>query len=294
MTLETKNVLKKVKKIEIKTKQLVEGLLQGAYHSIFKGRGIEFSEVREYVPGDDIRTIDWNVTARMNQPFVKEFIEERDLNVVILFDVSGSSEFGSEKVKKYAAVELAASLMFAAMHNNDKVGMVLFTDKVEKFLPLRKGRRHTLRLIREMITHKPESRMTDLKVGLEFVSKVVKKKSIMFVISDFLSEGYEKQLRMLRNKHDVIAINMQDLREDEIPDIGYIQLEDDETGEQILVDTSDPEFQKNYSALVSESKKGFIDGLKKLKIDTIDLKSHEPFEVPLKRFFALRSRRVVR
>jgi uncharacterized protein (DUF58 family) len=293
--METKQVLKKVKKIEIKTKQLVEGLLQGAYHSVFKGRGIEFSEVREYVPGDDIRTIDWNVTARMNAPYVKEFIEERDLTALILFDVSGSSEFGSEKAKKWAAVELAASLMFAAMHNNDKVGLVLFTDKVEKFLPPRKGKRHTLKLIREMITHKPESRMTDLRQSMEFVSKVVKKKSIIFIISDFFSEAeYGKQLKMLRNKHDVIAVNLNDLREQEIPDIGYIQLEDEETGEQILVDTSDAEFQQNYSQLMSDHNDTLLSMFKRMRIDSIDLKSHEPFEIPLKRFFAMRSRKVVR
>ncbi|MBW2964488.1 DUF58 domain-containing protein [Candidatus Woesearchaeota archaeon] len=294
--METKQVLKKVRKIEIKTRQLVEGLLQGAYHSIFKGRGIEFSEVREYVPGDDVRTIDWNVTARMNTPYVKEFIEERDLTAMILFDVSGSSEFGSEKAKKWAAVELAASLMFAAMHNNDRVGLVLFTDKVERFIPPRKGRKHVLRLIREMITHEPQSRMTDIKTSIEFVSKVMKKKSIVFVISDFFSEGdYSKQLRMLKNKHDVIAVNLNDLRETEIPtDIGYIQLEDEETGEQILVDTSDPEFQQNYSQLIGEHNGALQQMFKRLKIDSIDLKSHEPFEIPLKRFFAMRTKKVIR
>lgn len=291
---ETKQVLRKVRKIEIKTKRLVDGLLQGAYHSIFKGRGIEFSEVREYCPGDDIRTIDWNVTARMNAPYVKEFIEERDLTVLILFDVSGSSEFGSEKAKKWAAVELSASLMFAAMRNNDKVGLVLFTDKVEKFIPPRKGKRHTLKLIRDMITYEPTSRMTDIKKSLEYVSKVTKKKSIMFVISDFFAEGFDKQLKMLRNKHDVIAVNLSDLREHEIPDVGYIQLEDEETGEQILVDTSDPEFQQNYARLRDDHNKLLKDRLKRLRIDTIDLKSHEPFEIPLKKFFAMRSRMVVR
>lgn len=293
--METKEVLRKVRKIEIKTKKLVDGLLQGAYHSIFKGRGIEFSDVREYFPGDDIRAIDWNVTARMNHPYIKEFIEERDLTVMILFDSSGSSEFGSEKAKKWAAVELAASLMFAAMHNNDRVGLVLFTDKVERFVPPRKGKRHTLKLIREMITYRPESRLTDIRKSLEFVSKVIKKRSIVFIISDFFSEaGYAKQLKVLQKRHDIIAVNLNDLREHEIPDIGYIHLEDEETGEQVLVDTSDPSFQQNYSRLISEHNDRLKETFKMMKIDSIDLKSHEPFEIPLKRFFALRSRKVVR
>ncbi len=293
--METKQVLKKVKKIEIKTKRLVDGLLQGAYHSIFKGRGIEFSDVREYLPGDDIRTIDWNVTARMNQPYVKEFIEERDLTAMILLDISGSSEFGSEKAKKWAAAELAASLMFAAMRNNDRVGLALFTNKVEKFLPPRKGRRHVMKLIREMITHKPQNKMTDIGKSIEYVSKIMKKRSIIFLISDFMNEeNYKRQLKMLKNRHDVIAVNLNDLREHEIPDIGYIQLEDEETGEQIMVDTSDPSFQKEYSRLTAEHNDQLIQTFKKMKIDSINIKSHEPFEIPLKKFFALRSRKVVR
>lgn len=292
--MQTQQVLRKVRKIEIKTKRLVEGLLQGAYHSIFKGRGIEFSEVREYVPGDDVRTIDWNVTARLNSPYVKEFIEERDLTVMILFDISGSNEFGSEKEKKEAATELAASLMFAAMRNNDKSGLVLFTDAVERFIPPRKGKRHTLHLIREMITYSPQSKLTDLAKALEFTSKVIKKRSIIFIISDFMSEGYEKQLKMLRNRHDCIAVNMSDLREHDIPDIGYIQLEDEETGEQVLVDTSDPEFRENYSRIINEHESSIKKSFKRLRIDAINIRSHEPFEVPLKKFFAMRTKRMVR
>lgn len=293
--METKQVLKKVRKLEIKTRRLVDGLLQGAYHSIFKGRGIEFSDVREYMQGDDIRTIDWNVTARMNQPYVKEFIEERDLTVMILLDVSGSHEFGSEKSKKWAAAELAASLMFAAMHNNDQVGLALFTDKVEKFIPPRKGKRHVMKLIRDMISHKPESRLTDIGSSIRYVSRIIKKRSIIFIISDFMSEDdYHKPLKMMQNRHDVIAVNLNDLREHEMPDIGYIQLEDEETGEQLMVDTSDPQFREEYSRLTSEHDARLKESFKKMKIDSIDLKSHEPFEVPLKRFFAMRSRKMVR
>jgi uncharacterized protein (DUF58 family) len=290
----TKEILKKVKKIEIKTKHLVDGLLQGAYHSVFKGQGIEFSEVREYVPGDDIRSIDWNVTARMHQPFVKEFIEERDLTVYIVLDVSASNEFGSEKSKKEAAIELSASLMFAALRNNDRVGLCMFTSGVEKYIPPRKGKFHILRLIREMIEFVPSVKTTSLIPSLTFLSRVVKKRSIVFLISDFFTdENFHKQLKLLKNKHDVIAVNINDIREAEIPDVGYIELEDEETGEQMLLDTSDKEFREGYVKLIQDKNKELSDKFKRLKIDLVQLKSDEPFEVPLKRFFRLREKRMV-
>ena len=292
---ETKQILKKIKKIEIKTKHLVDGLLQGAYHSIFKGRGIEFSEVREYIPGDDIRTIDWNVTARMNTPFVKEFIEERDLTIYIVLDVSASNDFGSVKSKKETAIELSASLMFAALRNNDQVGLCLFTKEVEKFIAPRKGRKHTLKLIRDMIEFTPKHRTTDLISTLIFLSKVIKKRSILFIISDFFTENnFEKQFKILKNKHDVIAININDIRESTIPDVGYIELEDEETGEQILLDTSDEEFRNSYTQLIKEKNEELNNKLRKLKIDLVQLKSDEPFEIPLKKFFRIRERRMVR
>ncbi|MCK5283615.1 MAG: DUF58 domain-containing protein [Nanoarchaeota archaeon] len=292
---QTKEIIKKVKKIEIKTKHLVDGLLQGAYHSVFRGRGIEFSEVREYVPGDDIRAIDWNVTARMNHPFIKEFIEERDLTVYILFDISASNEFGSMKSKKESAIELSASLMFAALRNNDRIGLCLFTDSVERFIPPRKGRKHVLLLIREMINYNAQNKSTDLANALRFLSKVAKKRSVVFIISDFFTdEGFLKTARVLRNRHDIIAINMNDIREWEIPDVGCIELEDEETGEQMLVDTSDEEFRKCYSGLIDERNSRLSDAMKRLKIDLIQLKSDEPFEIPLKKFFAMRERRMVR
>ncbi|MFH2028634.1 MAG: DUF58 domain-containing protein [Nanoarchaeota archaeon] len=290
--METQQVLKQVRKIELKTKNLVDGLLQGAYHSVFKGRGIEFSEVREYMPGDDIRTIDWNVTARMNHPFVKEFIEERDLTVYLLMDVSASNEFGSSKSKKEASIELAASLMFAALRNNDKTGLCMFTDGVEKFIPARKGKRHTLRLIGEMINFNPKNKTTDIKSALEFLSKIIKKRSIIFLITDFFADtGFYKPLKILKKKHDVIAINLNDVREAAIPDVGLIELEDEETGEQVLVDTSDPEFRDNYVKLVDERNTLLNHMLRRLKMDIIQLKSDEPYEIPLRRFFKLRQRR---
>jgi uncharacterized protein (DUF58 family) len=291
----TREILKKVKKIEIKTKHLVDGLLQGAYHSIFKGRGIEFSEVREYIPGDDIRTIDWNVTARMHQPFVKEFIEERDLTFYIVLDVSASNEFGSMKEKKETGIELAASLMFAALRNNDRVGLCLFTNEVEKYVPPRKGKTHILKLIREMIEFIPKNKTTDLSSALLFLSRIIRKRSIIFIISDFFTEqGYEKQLRIMKNKHDIITVNINDEREEEIPNIGYIELEDEETGEQLLLDTSNAEFRENYVRLIKEQNRMLISNLKKLKIDMVQLQNHEPFEIPLRRFFRLRERRLVR
>ncbi len=291
---DTKAILKEVRKIEIKTSHLAEGLLQGAYHSVFKGRGIEFSDIREYVPGDDIRAIDWKVTARMNSPFIKEFIEERDLSVYIVLDVSASNEFGNTKSKKQASIELAASLMFSALRNNDKIGLLMFTDTVENFIPPRKGRRHILKLIREAVEFQPENNATDLNPALRFMSKIAKKKSIILVISDFIADGYDKNLKLLRRKHDVIAVNMNDERESVIPDIGLIELEDEETGEQVLVDTSDHDFRRQYSKLMQARNNALKSTLSKLKIDMIELRSGEPFEIPLKRFFSIRKRRLAR
>ena len=292
--MKSKDVLKNIKKIEIKTRYLVEGLLQGAYHSVFKGRGIEFSEVREYAIGDDVRTIDWNVTARMNHPYIKEFIEERDLTIYIIFDVSGSGEFGSSKSKKESAIELCASLMFAALRNNDKVGIALFTDKVERFIYPRKGRKHVLKMIREMIYFKPENKRTDLKNTLDYMSKVIKKRSIIFIVSDFISEDFSKPLKLLKNKHDIIAINMYDIREVQLPDVGYIELEDEETGEQMLVDTSDPEFRAEYAKLADERTKELHQFMKKMKIDMIGIRSGEQFDVSLRKFFIQRLKRSAR
>ncbi len=292
--MKSKDVLKNIKKIEIKTRYLVEGLLQGAYHSVFKGRGIEFSEVREYAIGDDVRTIDWNVTARMNHPYIKEFIEERDLTIYIIFDVSGSGEFGSSKSKKESAIELCASLMFAALRNNDKVGIALFTDKVERFIYPRKGRKHVLKMIREMIYFKPENKRTDLKNTLDYMSKVIKKRSIIFIVSDFISEDFSKPLKLLKNKHDIIAINMYDIREVQLPDVGYIELEDEETGEQILVDTSDPEFRDEYAKLADERTENLRKSMKKMKIDMIGIRSGEQFDVSLRKFFIQRLKRSAR
>ncbi len=291
---ETKDILKKVKKIEIKTRKLVDGLLQGSYHSIFKGRGIEFSESREYVPGDDIRAIDWKMTSRLNHPYVKEFIEERELTAYILFDASESNEFGNIKSKKETSIELAASIMFAAIKNNDKIGLCIFTHKVEKFIPARKGKKHALKMIRELLQFTPKFRTTDISEAIRYSSKVVKRKSIIFLISDFYSQDFRKALKIIKHKHDVIGINMKEAREDDMPDVGYINLEDEETGEQILIDTSDGEFRKNYVAHVKRRNDSLDRNFKRLKIDLVSVKSDEPFERPVRRFFRLREKRMIR
>ena len=290
--METKEILKQVKKLEISTKQLVDGLITGNYHSIFKGQGIEFSEIREYRPGDDIRSIDWKVTARFNHPYIKEFIEERDLQAYFILDMSGSGSFGNNITKKRKSLEIAASLMFAALRNNDKIGVFLFTDEIEKFIPARKGKKHVLQTLSSIISFEPKSSSTNLESSLIQISKILKKRSILFIISDFFDSGnYFRPLKILRQRHDIVALKISDFREQQIPDIGLIELEDEETGEQILVNTSDPLFQKNYSQIVSKNELVLIGNLRKLKVDFIKILSDEQYAIPLKKFFKKRTRR---
>jgi uncharacterized protein (DUF58 family) len=288
---QVKEVLKRVKKLEVKTKGLVENLLSGEYHSIFKGRGIEFSEVREYVPGDDVRAIDWNVTARFNAPFVKEFIEERDLTMIIVFDLSSSNEFGFQRSKKDLGYDIAASLMFAALRNNDNVGLCLFTDRVEKFIPPGKGKKHMLKLLRDLIYYVPKNKTTNIQVALTYLNNIINRRSIIFIISDFLSPDFERPLKQLKNKHDVILVDISDVREENIPDIGYVFLEDAETGEQMLVDTSDLEFRKSYTALANRRSDDLLSRMKRVNVDMIRMKTSEPFYIPLQQFFKMRERR---
>ena len=290
---ETKEIIKKVKKIEITTKKLVEGLISGKYHSIFKGQGIDFSEIREYKAGDDTRSIDWKVTARFNHPYIKEFIEERDLQVYFAIDVSGSESFGNIVSKKRKALEVAATLMFAALRNNDPVGVFLFTDHIEKFIPARKGRKHILKLLSILVSYQPDSTKTNLNLALAHISKVVKKRSIIFIISDFHTEDFMKPLKILKNKHDIIAMKITDTREEQIPDIGLIELEDEETGEQLLVDTSDEDFRKNYFRLMKKKEESLTKNFNRLKIDIINILTDEPYEIPLKKFFKRRQKRVM-
>ena len=289
-----KNTLRQIKKIDIKTKRLVDGLISGNYHSVFKGNGIEFSEIREYKAGDDIRTIDWNVTARYNKPFVKEFIEERDLNIYFIIDLSSSGKFGQNISKIRKSIELIASLMFSAMQNNDNVGIILFTEEVEKFVPARKGKKHILKMLKTILEFKPKYKTTNMKNVLNFTSKIIKRKSTIFIVSDFYSDNFLKPLKILKQKQDIVAIKISDNIEKEIPEIGLMELEDEETGEQILVDTSDKEFQENYKRIIKEYENKLNHIFKKYKIDKIEIKTDEPYEKPLKRFFKIRKNRMVK
>ena len=288
---QTKEILKRIKKLDIKTKQLVDGIISGNYNSIFKGQGMEFSEIRDYRAGDDIRAIDWKVTARFNHPYIKEFIEERDLQVYLVIDVSGSGNFGTSISKQEKSLEIIASLMFTALQNNDGVGIFLITDNMEKFIPAKKGRKHILQLLNAITTFTPNSSKTSLKKPLEQVSKIIKRKSIVFVISDFMdTSAYQMPLKILRKHHDLIAMRIVDPREREIPDVGMIELEDNETGEQILVDTSDREFRNSYSKLIAENDSRFLTSMMKNKIDTVSLSTDQNSFTSMRKFFKKRNR----
>ena len=245
--METKELLKKVRKIEIKTRRLSNNIFGGEYHSAFKGRGMTFSEVRNYQFGDDVRAIDWNVTARYNEPFVKVFEEERELTLMLIVDISGSEFFGSDNaLKKNIITEISATLAFSALQNNDKVGLILFTDQIELYIPPKKGKTHVLRIIRELIEFKPESKKTDIGTALQFLISVIKKKSIAFILSDFISPDFEKTLRVTAKKHDVTGIRIYDKLEETIPNLGLVPMFDQETEEIRLVDTSSLELRNKY------------------------------------------------
>jgi len=244
----TKEIFKKVRKIEIKTKGLSNQIFSGHYHSSFKGKGMAFSEVREYQFGDDIRNIDWNVTARFNHPFVKIFEEERELTVMLLIDVSGSNEFGARgQLKEEQMTEIAAVLAFSAIQNNDKVGVIFFSDKMEKFIPPKKGSSHILRIIRELIDFHPESQKTDISEGLRYLTNAIKKRCTAFVISDFMDKGFDNALKIARNKHDVVALRVYDKREVELPNVGLLKVFNKETGKKMWIDTTSERVRKDYS-----------------------------------------------
>ena len=287
-----KELIKLVRQIEIRTKGLVNQVFSGEYHSVFKGRGMEFSEVREYQFGDDIRNIDWNVTARFGHPFVKIFEEERELTVILLVDLSGSQMFGSlSKTKQRVAAELSAILAFSALKNNDKVGLILFTDKVEKFVPPRKGNSHVLRIVRDVLSFEPEGNQTNLRTALEFMNGAIKKRSIVFLLSDFMDEGYEKILRVVGKKHDLIGIVLDDRRESEIPKMGLVKLTDAETNQERWIDTSSPRVQnalrKRKKQIQEKRKSLFITS----RLDSIYVQAGSNYITPLVNFFRLRERR---
>lgn len=247
--METKELLKKVRKIEIKTRRLSDHIFGGEYHSAFKGRGMTFSEVRQYQFGDDVRNIDWNVTARYNEPFIKVFEEERELTMMLMVDVSGSELFGtSNSFKKDIITEISATLAFSATKNNDKIGLILFSDQIELYIPPKKGTSHVLRIIRELIEFKPKSQKTDLSMALKFLSNVMKKKTIVFVLSDFMDEHYDRTLKIVGNKHDVTGIRVYDRREEEIPNLGMVQMLDRETGKYRWVNTNSKSLRRSYAA----------------------------------------------
>lgn len=292
VTMLTKDLLKLVRQIEIRTKGLVNQVFSGEYHSVFKGRGMEFSEVREYQFGDDIRNIDWNVTARFGHPFVKIFEEERELTVILMVDLSGSQMFGSlSKTKQRVAAELSAILAFSALKNNDKVGLILFTDKVEKFVPPRKGNKHVLRIIREVLSFEPEGNKTNLRTALEFMNGAIKKRSIVFLLSDFMDEGYEKILRIVGRKNDLIGIVLDDRRELELPKMGLIKLTDAETNQERWIDTSSQRVQnalRQRRKQIEEKRKSlFISS----RLDSVYVQTGTNYITPLVNFFRLRERR---
>lgn len=288
----TKELLKQVRQIEIRTRGIVNDVFSGEYHSVFKGRGMEFSEVREYQVGDDIRNIDWNVTARFGHPYIKIFEEERELTVMLLVDMSGSLLFGSaEKTKQRIAAELSAILAFSALKNNDKVGLILFTDRIEKFVPPRKGRSHVLRIIREVLSFAPQGNKTNLKAALEYFNHTIKKRSIAFLISDFMDDGYEKIIRIVGRKHDLIGVVLEDPREKELPKAGLIKFRDAETGEIRVIDTSNKivrdEFYTYRKYNEEKRRQLFVSS----RIDKINVNTDQSYIKPLVDFFKLRERR---
>jgi len=288
-----KEILKKVKRIEISTRGLVNEVFSGEYHSVFKGRGMEFSEVREYQIGDDIRSIDWNVSARQGHPFVKVFEEERELTVMLMVDVSASGNFGTtSQMKGEIAAELCAVLAFSAIKNNDKVGLLIFSDKIEKFIPPRKGKQHVLRVIREILYYKPEDAKTDLNIALEYLNRVVKRRSIAFIISDFLTENYEKALQIANKKHDIIAIDIIDPREVELPNVGFLELEDAETGETVLIDTSNTEIRETFFEESQEERETREKFFKSIGVDNINVYTDRSYVEPIVKFFKMRSKRM--
>ena len=278
-------LLAQIKNLQIQTKDLVEGIESGAYNSKFKGGGIEFSEVREYVPGDDVKRIDWNVSARHNSLFVKEFVEENELNIYLILDLSASNNFGFMKSKLELSFEVAASLMFLALKNNDKLGLGIFTDKLEKFIPSKKGKAQLLRIIKELIEYKPKSKKTDIMKSLSTLNNKLKRKSVIYIISDFISDSYDRPLKFLKLHHQVILINISDIREREIPKIGYANLEDVETGEQILINTSNKNFQKQYKKIMDEKIKHNQKNMNRIGVDMINLSNEESFDITINRYF---------
>jgi len=295
-----RNNLGRMRQLEIPTRRLVNDSLAGEYHSVFKGRGMDFDAVREYVPGDEIRTIDWNVTARAGRPFVKKFTEERELTLLLLVDVSASGNFGSaSRSKRELAAELASVLAFSAIHNNDKVGLILYTDRVEEYIPPKKGRRHVLRVVREILFHESRGRGTDTVKALDFANHILHRRAIAFLISDFQSSGdpdealieLRRAMRQTNRRHDLVALHIQDAREKSLPDVGVLAMEDAETDEVVELDTADPEVRARFAEGVNERTRRLVRGFRAEAIDTLELDTALPYLPALQRFFQNRERR---
>lgn len=290
--MEAQELFKKVRKIEIKTRGLSNQIFSGQYHSVFKGRGMAFSEVREYQYGDDIRNIDWNVTARFNHPYIKIFDEERELTVMLLIDVSGSNEFGTSKqLKEDMITEIAAVLAFSAIHNNDKVGVIFFSNKIEKFIPPKKGTSHILRIIRELINFKPENRETDISEALRYLTNAIKKRCSAFLISDFMDEDFEDAIKIANRKHDLIAVQIYDEREHKLPNVGLVKMKNAETGKQMWVDTSSERIRHNYKMNGLRSEKRLSEIFLKSGVDAAKVRTDQDYVKPLINLFKKRESR---
>jgi len=290
MATDTAELLKKVRRIELKTKGLSNQIFSGEYHSAFKGRGMAFSEVREYAPGDEVRTIDWNVTARFGHPFVKIFEEERELTVILVVDVSASDSFGSqEQIKKTLITEICAVLAFSAITNNDKIGVIFFSNKVEKFISPKKGKSHILRIIRELIEFKPESQGTNISEALRYLNNVVKKRSIAFLISDFMDNDYEDALKLANRKHDLVALRIHDKREGEMPNVGLAQFYDPETGESRWVNTGSKKVRQAYKDAALNREAMANNALRRAGVDNAAIATDESYIQPLRNLFSKRS-----
>jgi uncharacterized protein (DUF58 family) len=291
-----KEVLRKVRQIEIRTNREVTDVLGGQYHSVFKGHGMEFEEVREYLPGDEVRSIDWNVTARLGHPFVKKFKEERELTVMLVVDVSASGQFGSvRQTKNELAAELAAVLAFSAIRNNDKVGLIMFTDQIEKYVPPKRGRGHVLRVIREILAFQPKGRGTNFELALDYLNHVQRRRAVTFVLSDFQvndDELVRKKLRVASKRHDVIALSLRDPREEELPSVGLVELRDAETGERVLVDTFDRNVRDGFAAKARVRLETLRRLLRSASVDHVEIRCEADYMLPLIKFFKMRERRI--
>ncbi|HDL08646.1 MAG TPA: DUF58 domain-containing protein [Desulfobacteraceae bacterium] len=285
-------LIKKIRQIQIYTSRMVDASFAGQYESVFKGRGMEFDEVREYIPGDDVRSIDWNVTARTGRPYIKRFVEEREMTVIFAVDLSSSEDFGTvNKAKNELAAEFCAVMAFAAAKNNDKVGLLIFSDQIELYIPPKKGVSHMLRLVRELLYFKMPKRNTDIRQALDYLAKVIRKRATIFLVSDFIETDFKKPLGLLNKRHDVIAVSVRDRAEIALPNVGLIELADAETGQITLVDTSSRQFRNKYSSTSAQRFDNLVNMLRTINVDCISISTDKPYIQDLVRFFHMRHRR---